>query len=98
MTADGQSLNGKSNPAERDGPVASWQAWGGFLVSKPILFWAVLANEVSCPIEKVYRSLSRRLSYKPQLQVLWPVVVANAVDVMDVLAETQVPSEGGLHY
>jgi hypothetical protein len=49
------------------------------------------------PLDQVFRSLAARLVGDPQLEVLWTVVVAYAVDVVDALVRQERAAKHPLH-
>ena len=44
------------------------------------------------PVDKILRSLAARLRFRPQLKILYPIVVTDPVLVMDVLKRLKFPA------
>ena len=45
------------------------------------------------PVDKILRSLAARLRFRPQLKILYPIVVTNSVLVMDIFKRMKFATE-----
>jgi hypothetical protein len=58
---------------------------------------SVQRNDFMREFEQVLNALTRGLRFNPQLKILWTVICAVPVDVVDVLIRQKVPAENFLH-